>query len=202
MSGRPLAWAAVLLAIAVAGCGAQSPSVTYYSLALPVVQAVPTEVGAALADKTIGIGPISMPDVVNRPQLPRPEAGGMQLEEFHRWGGDLDREMGRALVLQLSRRLASEQVVEFPWSVPFTPDYQVAIDVLQFSVDRQGLATLNARWGILKAGDQQPRIRASLLTRPVGDPSPGGRAAALRETVADLGEEIASELLRLAKGGS
>jgi hypothetical protein len=191
-----------VLAIAVAGCGAQSPSVTYYSLALPAVQAVPARAGAALAGKTIGIGPISIPDVVNRPQLPRPAGGGLQLEEFHRWGGQLDREMGRALVLQLSRRLASEQVVEYPWSVPFTPDYQVAIDVLQFSVDLQGQATLNARWGILTTSDEQPRIRAALLTRPVGDPSPGGRAMALRETVADLGEEIASELLRLAEDGN
>ena len=201
MSGRPLCWIMAVSAIVFAGCGAPSPSVTYYSLAQPSTGAVSAQAGTGLAEKTIGIGPIGIPDVVYRPQLPRPTPGGVQLEEFHRWGGDLDRELGRALVLQLSRRLASEQVVEYPWSVPFTPDYPVAIDVLQFSVDVQGQATLNARWGLLTAGAEQPRIRAALLTRPVGDASPGGRAAALRQTVADLGEEIATELLRLAGGG-
>ena len=193
MRVRPFLCILALGAIALAGCAGPSPSVTYYSLAQPAVEPVPAGAGAAVADKTIGIGPITIPDVVNRPQLPRPAADGMQLEEFHRWGGDLDREMGRALVLQLSRRLRSEQVVEYPWSVPFTPDYQVAIDVLQFSIDVRGQATLNARWGILTAGAQQPRIRASLVTRPVEGPSPGGRAHALRQTVADLGEEIAAQ---------
>jgi len=201
MARRPLAWITILLAIGVAGClGQASPPVTYYSLAQPTVQAVPS--GAVLAGKMIGIGPITIPDVIKRPQLSRPTADGMQLEEFHRWGGELDREMGRALVLQLSQRLGSQQVVPYPWSVPFKPDYQIAIDVLQFGVYVQGQATLDARWGILAAGSEQPRIRASLLKRPVEDPSPAGRAAALRQTVADLGEEIAAELLRLAKGGS
>ena len=78
----------------------------------------------------------------------------------------------------------------------------LAIDGPQFSVDAQGQATLDARWGILTISDEQPRIRAALLTRPVGDPGPGGRATALRETVAAQGEKIAANCSGLRGGGS
>jgi uncharacterized lipoprotein YmbA len=158
--------------------------------------ALPTGSTAArtLAGKTIGVGPISVPDLA---QLGRPLAEGLQVEEFHRWGGSLDREVGRALVMQLSQRLGTDQIVSYPWLVPFQPDYQVVVDMLVFAVDVREQANLDVRWSILTgADDQTPRIYASVVTRAVEDPTPAGRAAALRETVDALAEEIAAQLVR------
>jgi hypothetical protein len=170
--------------------------VTYYRLTATPPPPVAKEDGAILAGHIIGVGPIRVPDVV---QLSRPTAEGLQVDEFHRWAGNLEREMGRALVLQLSRQLGSEQIVTYPWSVPFTPEYQVVVDVLLFAIDAQGRANLEARWSVLGKEDREPRLRASAISRPVTNPTAGARADALRQTVADLGQEIGAELLRLAE---
>lgn len=182
----------VLLPLGLVACATRSPPVTYYSLmSASELPKAGSEV-SKLADKTVGVGPIAVPDLA---QLSLPSADGLQVDEFNRWAGSLERELGRALVLQLSRRLGTEQVVPYPWLMPFQPDYQVVVDVLVFAVDAHGQANLDARWSILSGrGDEAPRIHASLLTRAVADPTPAGRAAALRRTVDDLAEVIAARL--------
>ena len=191
-------WFLAALLTSVMGCASSSPPVTYYRLTASLPPPATQGANAALADSLIGIGPIRVPDVV---QLSRPTAEGLQVDEFHRWAGNLEREMGRALVLQLSRQLDSEQIVTYPWSVPFTPEYQVVVDVLLFAIDDGGRANLEARWSVLGKEDREPRLRASAISRAVGSPTAGGRADALRQTVADLGQEIGTELLRLAEAG-
>src|SRR5688572_14141193 len=81
----------LLFALLLAGCGA-TPKESFYTLA----SAPPVEPAAA-ATMTVHVGPVAIPDEVDRtPMVIRKGANQVDIEDFHRWAEPLKTGIPRA----------------------------------------------------------------------------------------------------------
>jgi uncharacterized lipoprotein YmbA len=94
------------------------------------MDAKPISAGQPLS---IGVGPVTLPEVLDRPQIvSRTGPNTLQIDEFHRWAGRLEEDFARVVAENISLMLATEQVDVYPWDASFKPRYQVILDVQRF----------------------------------------------------------------------
>ena len=128
------------------GACAASPPVQFY-----VLDTVPRTSGNTDSDVTIGLGPMSFPDYLKRPQIVTRTAGSeMIIDEFQRWAEPVDRSFIRILAANVDDMLESAVVVVFPYSMNIRIDMRVIGRVFRFDTDTAGLAVLDVQWA---AGD-------------------------------------------------
>ena len=134
-----------LLAILVAGCAGSPPSNLYTLSAIGTAASESQSLQAPPA--VIAIGPVSLPDYLDRPQIvTRQSAYQLELAANDRWAAPLYDMLPRVLVEDLALRLPSDRIVSFPEIGDASFDYRVAVQVSRFDVDATGEATLAARW--------------------------------------------------------
>lgn len=136
------------------GCGGRSPSVAYYSLA-SIEQMNQGAEPLSKHDVSLGIGPISVPNYLKRPQITtRVGENRYQFNEFNRWAGIIEQDIVRVLGNNLGFLLGTEKIAFFPWQQHFKPDYRFTVDIIQFEGDLAGEAVLSARWTISDASGE------------------------------------------------
>lgn len=193
---------AMVFALAVSGCRSAATPVTFYTLS-PIQEAAnDAPKASALRELVITVGPAWLPDFMNRPQIvTRAGENRLQLSEFHRWAGDLNKDFLNTLAENLSIRLASPGVNVFPWKEQVTPDYRVALDVHQFEGRMGEAVVLNVTWSV-RGRDQGAEpliIRRSVIRRPVPGSDYDSLVAAHSQAVGELSGEIAAAIMGLAK---
>jgi len=149
------------LAVLIAGCGASSPS-RFYTLS-------PTASPAAAppASYSVSVGPVSVPAVVDRPQIVvRTGPNQIIIEEFDRWASPIKGDIGRIVAENLISMLGTPQVSVFPQTTAVGASYRVSIDVLRFDSEPGKAATLDALWTVSSAKDKQSRSGRTTLTEP------------------------------------
>ena len=112
--------------------------------------------GSVLAKTTqIGLGPIHLPDYLNRPQMVI-AVGEHQyrFDDENRWAEHLEQNVSRVLTQQLASLLGVEQVVRYPWSQRQVIDYQILVDILSFHHTAGKGVELKAQWQLRKAEQQ------------------------------------------------
>ena len=157
--------------------------------------------GAGVA---IGIGPIKFPDHLDRPEIvTRTSGNAIQLAEFHRWAGSLEKDFSRILAENLSILLSTDYIFMFPFAQATPIDYRVAVEVVRFDGELGKSATLIARWTVIEEGEEKTlkSVRRSEVTAPAGDNSYEAIVAALSRTVEDLSREIAETIQTLSQKG-
>lgn len=136
-------WVVLLLSLGMTGCGTTSPAVTFYALSPVSIQsavASPTQ-----AAPTIGVGPVTLPDYLDRPQLiTRTGPNQMKIDEYHRWAGALEQEIVRVITQNLITLLGSDRVAPIPWPGDFSPDITVRLEVYAFEAASDATARLRA----------------------------------------------------------
>jgi uncharacterized lipoprotein YmbA len=141
-----------------AGCGSTPPT-AFYTLS-PLSPPVPTaQAGVSRSEATIGVGPITLPEFLDRPQIvTRTTANRLDVDEFHRWGGSLQEDFARVLVENLSRLLATNRVSVYPGPEPLDLHYRIVIDIQQFDGRLGESVTLNAIWTLLDEKTGKPLL--------------------------------------------
>jgi uncharacterized lipoprotein YmbA len=116
---------------------------TYYRLS---ADGPPPPTGAGFA---LGVGPVALPDYIDRPELVFQSSDERFEVPFERrWAGSLRDTTTRAIGTNLARRLGTGNVHVYPWP-PGTPlDYQVRVSVRQFHARSGGDAILEATWTV------------------------------------------------------
>jgi hypothetical protein len=182
------------------GC-ARTKSAKFYTLnSLDVARtesrSEETQPGVAL-----GIGPISFPDYLERPQImTRDSRNALTFAEFHRWAGSLREDFSRILAENLSLLLATDRIALFPWTSVTPIDYRVTIDVIRFEGKIGGNVTLKIRWSILGgAGKKVLVMKTSNFSEPVGGVNYEALVAAQSRTLAVLSREIAEMINTIAQ---
>lgn len=192
--------AVVLLAVALflSAC-ARTPPVNYYHLAVvdPGGPKLETE---ALGGAVVGIGPVRVPDYLDRPQIvTRQGANLLQLTEGNRWAEPLTESIPRTLRENLAVALGTERFVYFPWNQ--TVDYQIPVEIVHFEGEGYRVAHLVAIWSIedSRGVSVLPPRRAEyqVTVAPAGNE---GLVQALSRTLAMFSREIAENLLQIASG--
>jgi uncharacterized lipoprotein YmbA len=195
---RPTLLCLALVAL-LAGCAGNVQTISHYSLYAPRAAAG----GDVLSDGglAVSVGPVNVPDILKQTRIATGGEGGLyELAEYHRWSGEVDREMARALAEELSRRLGTQNVSVFPWDQHLSPRFRVLADVLSMGGALGGEATLSVRWTLLDAeGSGDPVIRRSDLAERTAGGGHGAWVAAQQRNIEKLGGVIAETLLAVSR---
>ena len=171
-------------------CAESQPSRFYLLSSLP-----PEETANSSKPLSVGVGPISMPEYLNRPQMVTRDGGTkLALAEFDRWGEPLDELFGRVMSENLSALLGTERVYRLPRRRTGNLSYQVEIDIFRFDADETGLVYLTARWSLYgKGGKKLIKTGKATFTKQGGS-SAEDLAQGMSDVVEQFSRRIASEI--------
>jgi len=193
----------LMLVLVQTGCsigGASRPAEFYV---LNTEPGTPVSGRTAPADPlSVGLGPINMPDIFDRPQIvTRPQSNRLELAEFDRWGGDLNRDLSRVLAQNLMSRLNTDSILPHPWSSRDNPDFQVAVQFFRFDGDVGSVAKLEGVWRLLDGtkGCVLAIRRFSFDESPAGSGYPEF-VSAMSGAVAALSQQIAEQIGKTTPG--
>jgi uncharacterized lipoprotein YmbA len=179
------------------GACASTPSRFYILNTLPASETGPTT--AAARGPVIGVGPITFPKYLDRPQI-LSHAGRNQvtLGEFDRWAEPLQDNVSRVLVENLALLIPTDHILLNPWPGSAAPDYQVQVDVRQFDGWLGGESTLLARWSLLDRAEHELVSQTVHRQAPTGGRDYDAMVGALNQLLEALSRDIAAALQRLA----
>lgn len=185
------------LAIFLSGC-MSSPKTTYYTLSVaPVPSALPSSQGLRVM-----VGPISLPDMVNQPQLVVQSNGNeVKLYEYHRWAGSLKSDVARVIATNLARELGTSNVWSFSQTTQTNFDFQVLIDVQNLESKLDDGVVLDVLWTIKsktsltnKNANNQVKMGRSLVRVPVTSPGIEALVAAQSRAFALASADMAKDI--------
>ena len=185
---RNLPGLAALLAVAAcAGCGS-SPKASFYTLST----GAPLRPVAAPAPYRVAIGAVTVPDVVDRPQIvTRSGANQVTLDEFARWAEPLKSDIPRVIAASLARDLDGALVSTYPQSTTIGADCRVQIAVQRFDSAPNDAATVEVLWTVKPArGAAQPG--RSGVREATGGPGYDALVAAHSRALDAVGRDIAA----------
>lgn len=180
----------------VGGCASSPPS-TFYQLT-PIVGQQATTADRGDSPLVIGVGPVRMPEYLDRPQIVVREAPNrLVLNEVHRWGGSLQDNLLLVLTQNLSLLLGTDQVLIYPWDDPLRPDYQVRLELRRFDGTAGSDVELDARWS-LTARESEPAAKGrSLVREPVQGDGYSALVAAQSRALGRLSRDVEAEIRAL-----
>lgn len=131
-------------AIASSGCGT-SPPVRYFTLA----SETPSRAVATVPAYTITVGPVTVPEIVDRPHLVlRASKTQVEIAELARWAAPLKSEIPRVIANQLGRLLPGASTATSSQRAVSGPDYRVLVDIQRFDSAPGDSATIEASWSV------------------------------------------------------
>jgi uncharacterized lipoprotein YmbA len=189
----------VVLAALCGGCFGSSKSSSFYTLN-SVVQAAGE---APLADLSLVVGPLALPEYLDRPQIvTRRTPNRLRVDEFHRWAGSLKGEALRVVAENLSRLLGTAGVVAYPNEASGRPGYRVSLEVRRFDGVLDDQVVLDVRWTLESVAPYKLLAqRRTHLTEPIQQDDAEHLVAAQSRLLGRLSQEIARSLRRLARTG-
>jgi uncharacterized lipoprotein YmbA len=154
-TGRPKlrqAFLAGLMLLTLAGCGTSEPSRLYTLSGLPFTAA--SIQPASTSTLAIGIGPVTLPLYLDRPQIVRRTSPNrLEIAEFDRWAEPLSNTVPRILAENIGLLLLSEKVYVLPRRRRLPLDLTVEVDISRFEPMSDGTAVLAASWHIFAQSD-------------------------------------------------
>ena len=193
MSGeRRCAARLVLGLLLVSGCSVLSPrpDPSRFFTLTPIGEAGPNP--GALAGHVLGIGPITFPPYLDRPELvTRVGPNEVRSAASDYWAGSLAKQFETTLSHDLQALLGPSSVQSYPWYAGGQPDLVVEVDVAQFERAIDGQAHLRGLWR-LRNGKSGTVLRAgeSNLAHLAAQDA-GSTVAALSELLGQFGRELA-----------
>ena len=184
-----------VLVLAVLSACSSSPPVRYFSLS-PIDANFRQDPDDAVM---LGLGPIRMPDYLNRSQIVWRETNAeMHLDEFNRWTEPLAISLLRIVSTDVDNLMQGVVVVVFPYE-PFIReqvDYRLVGDVNRFETDSSGKVVLEVQWGISNVdGDVIVPVRRNRYQAQaeISD-DPSVVVLAMNDALAQFSRDIAARL--------
>jgi len=193
---------ALLLALgaatALAGCRGAVPPTAFYPLAPAESRALEPGPGPS-----VGVGPLDIPRVIDRPQLVIRESDqSLRLEEFHRWAGPMEEAVLGHLTRNVAVLLDSQNVVAHPWEGFIDPDYRLPVTLTRLDGAPGGEVVLEATWGVIPRGAARAEaVHRTVLREPVPGMDHAALVAAHSRALGALAREMASAVLALRAQG-
>jgi uncharacterized protein len=182
-------------ALALAGCASSPPS-SFYTLT-----ATATPSSSTVPSYGVSIGPVTIPETVDRPQLAlQISPNQVAFDEFHRWAEPLASGIAQAVAENLRRLLGTSRIAAAPGVVGGPPEYRVALNVVRFESKLGNSADVDILWTIENASGKTIRNGRSAIVQPAGA-GYDALVAAHSRAVARASEDIAVAL-RSLNGGS
>jgi uncharacterized lipoprotein YmbA len=172
-----------------AGCASTPPS-RFYTLSSTSVAGT-----KASSDLSVAVGPVSIPAVVDQPQIVVTIGPNqVRLEEFDRWAVPLQGNIARVVAENLIVLLGTQRITVFPQSTSADAEYRAIIDVQRFESIPGEAAALDATWIVRRAKDgKTERGRTTVReTIPVKDfdALAAGHSRAAARLSQDIGDAV------------
>lgn len=179
------------LTLALLGGCATPPKDRFYTLN-PVATADPA---ASRPSYTVTVGLVTVPDVVDRPQLVRKlDANRVEMEEHERWAEPLKSNIGQVIAANLAKLLGGARVAAYPQSASADADYQVAVDVQRFDSGPGATASIEVLWTVRSAKGAVLKAGRSAISEPVQEGDTAALVAAYDRALAAASRDIAQAL--------
>jgi uncharacterized lipoprotein YmbA len=184
--------AASVFAVLVGACA--SPTSRFYTLSAGAAPA------ATPSNLSVAVGPVSVPAVVDRPQIVV-TIGPNQVrpEEFNRWASPLQNSIARVVAENLVALLGTPRVILFSQALGVDIDYRVAIEVQRFESVPGEAATLDAVWSVIRTKDGKLQTGRTTVREVTSDKSYDAVAAAHSRALERLSREIADAVRALGQ---
>jgi uncharacterized lipoprotein YmbA len=178
-----------------AGCAGTQPS-KFYTLSTLQDTRIEKDTIPADQDVSVGVGPITIPDALKRPQIVTlTSQNELALAEFDRWAGALEDNMATVISENLSMLLSTDNVHIYPWSSSVTIDYQLEVDIVRFDGKLGESAVLVARWTMFTENGKKMLMKKRVqYIDPTEGHDYGALVAAMSRALADFSRDIAAEI--------
>ena len=188
--------AAALLPLLAAACSPLNPrpDPTVF-LVLSSMETAAPAAAPALAGMNIGVGPVTLPAYLQRPQLvARVDQTQVRVNEYARWSAPLTALFSEAVAEHLMTTLRPRAVSAYPWPLNDRPMLSVRIAVQQFETVLPDSAVLRARWELVDRNGN-PVAPARVSEHRTASPlDPNEAPVALSRLVGMLASDIAAAL--------
>jgi uncharacterized lipoprotein YmbA len=174
-----------------AGC-ASTPAARYYTLSAASEPAAPS------SDLSVIVGPVSVPDEVDRPQLVvRTGPNQMRVDEFNLWASPLQSNISRVVAQNLVVMLGTPRVTLSSQTVSTELGYRAVIEVQRFDSAPGEAATLDAVWTVRRMKDGGTQTGRTTVRETVQESTYEALAAAHSRAVVRLSQDIAGAVRTL-----
>ena len=182
--------------LALTGC-AGSESVRYYVLS--ATPAGPS--GAAVRDIPVGVGPVELPEYLDRPQIvTRTSQNELNVADFDRWAESLKDNTIRVLAENLAMLLPSQRVSVYPWKRATPVDYQITVQVSRFDRMENGESVFALRWRVLDGGGRELLSRTSTYRETPTGSDYAATVAAMNRNLEAFSRDVALKIEALSTG--
>jgi len=149
---------------------------------------------------TVAVGPASLPEAVNRPQmvlLTGPNQ--VTLDEFNRWAAPMQGEIQRVVMRNLTRLLETPGIFRYPQGPITDPDFRTQIEVLCFESAPGQEALLDVLWTVRGKHEKDGKHGRTTVREPLRDNSISTLVAAHSLALGTLSRDLADAILSLER---
>lgn len=150
----------------------------------------------------IGIGPLSLPALVNRKQIvTRQENNSIEMAEFHQWAEPLTDNVLSVLSKNITAQHPNAIIKAYPWSAYGNMDYHIIIDITRFDSQLGKTANFEASWAIMNEKDHSIIHNGQTnLQQSLHDASYQSVVLALNKLLNDFSEQLSLALHQVPLG--
>jgi len=182
------------LAVALLGGCSSSPRVTFYTLNVAATDETP-----APTINSVAIGPITLPDLLDRPQLVvRTSANRVEILETHRWAESPMSEIPRIIAADLGILLKPARVSTYPQNAGLEADYRALLDIQRFEMTAGEGVGLEVLWSVRRSDGGVPKTGRTVVSEPVGAAGYDALVAAQSRALAAVSRDLARALREAA----
>lgn len=156
---------------------------------------LPPQTGLKVTTKTVGVGPVTIPKVIDRPQIiTRGVNQQVDLAEFHQWAEPLRNNINQVMTDALAEQRTDLAFYAYPWSSLGAVDQRISVNITRFDGALDGDVILRADWSFY-AGKGQPVKRGKVhLKETTTGPSYDALVAAQSRLLSEMSTLLAREL--------
>jgi uncharacterized protein len=190
----PSLLASLLLLFLLTACTADRP-VRFYTL--PDSRAPGTQSpGPVVSEAAVAVGPVTLPDYVNRPEIvTRAASGEVYIAESDRWAGPLEDDITRVLTEDVSAGLRSMNIAAVSWRRPVQTRVRVPVTIVRLDAIQGRRVWIEAQWTVRTAGGAaEGRVYEGTFEAPAPGPGYQGIASGISTAIGQLGEKIVQSL--------
>ena len=147
----------------------------------------------------IGIGPLSLPAVLDRDQIvTRTENNGIQIAEFDLWAAPLKDNVLAVLSKNVGTLQPNAIVRTYPWNAFGDVDYRVIVDISRFDTQLGKSANLEASWAIMEEKNHTIVSNGQTnIKQPLNDATYNSAAQALSKLLSDFSLQLSLALIQV-----
>ena len=157
---------------------------------------------AAAAAPAIVVGPVTLPELVDRPQLVvRVAANRVAILESQRWAEPLNSEIPRVIAEDLGRLLGSSRVSSYLQHSGPAADFRVLLDIERFEASPGEAVSVEAGWSLHRGAAGTPETGRIRVREPVRGEGYDALVAAYGRALLAVSADLARAIQADAAGG-